>query len=266
MLCQRIYARDFVAEIYGTVLFIISHAFNFNEEEISHLRDQYNLKGTVYWRSLDNGKQELVEVKGEVPDSFTVDEVAKFTIKPLKHSHGGLFLDAKELRERLKKGAEGEYLNLFSFTGSLSVSALIGGARSVVNIDASKASLSWSRENHENNGVSARHIQEDVLTYLLRDSDAKFDCIIADPPSFGRFKSKIFSIKKDLRLLIQGCFKRLKKHGKFILLYHTRDVPIDDITQYGNEAGFTMYEILPQRDPLFSSAHGGSTVVIFGKS
>lgn len=251
--------------MFGSVLLIMSHNIFPDESEIHLLKEKYHPTGVVFWKSSEDGTQTLVRYEGEVTESFTVDEVGVFIVKPLKHSRAGLFLDAKNLRERLKENSKGDFLNLFSFTGSLSVSALLGGASSVVNVDASQAALTWSKENHAINGVSARHLREDVMTYVQRNSSTLFDCIIADPPSFGRFKNKVFSIKKDLRTLIRGCSNRLKPNGKFMLLYHTRDMPLDDINCHGENAGLSVSELITPDETVFPTKQGSSNIIVFKK-
>lgn len=70
----------------------------------------------------------------------------KFEILLGKQQNTGLFLDMQPLRVWLKENSKDKkVLNLFSYTCSLSVVALAGGARSVVNVDLSKSSKRWAK-------------------------------------------------------------------------------------------------------------------------
>jgi len=71
----------------------------------------------------------------------------------------GLFLDHRIVRGMLRGWAESkDFLNLFCYTGSATVYAAAGGARSSVSVDLSNTYLDWARDNFVLNGMtSARH-------------------------------------------------------------------------------------------------------------
>src|SRR5690606_27904615 len=97
------------------------------------------------------------------------------------------------LRDFLFKNANGKnVLNLFCYTGSISVAAAKGGAR-VTSIDMSNTYLDWAYENFLLNDIDPKkHVffQADVLKELIvrKEQNETFDIIILDPPSFSNSK------------------------------------------------------------------------------
>jgi 23S rRNA (guanine2445-N2)-methyltransferase / 23S rRNA (guanine2069-N7)-methyltransferase len=83
-----------------------------------------------------------------------------------------------------------DFLNLFSYTGSASVHAGLGGARSTTTVDMSRTYLEWAERNLRLNGLTGRAhrlMQADVLGWL-RETDEQFDLIFIDPPTFSNSK------------------------------------------------------------------------------
>jgi len=100
----------------------------------------------------------------------------------------GFFLDMASGRDWIRERAAGKHvLNLFSYTCSFSVSALAGGADSVVNIDLSSPSLSVGRKNHLRNGLQSdavKYLKLDILSSWGRIKRlGPYDVVVIDPPS-----------------------------------------------------------------------------------
>ena len=134
---------------------------------------------------------------GEVPERVLTEENGlKFHVRPLQNQNVGLFLDMAPLRRILSESSRSaeeqgaNVLNLFAFTCSLSVAALAGGARQVVNNDMSRSALDIGRENHEANGQDMRAVR--MLPHNLFKSWWKvrqlgpYDVVIIDPPTNQR--------------------------------------------------------------------------------
>ena len=69
----------------------------------------------------------------------------------------GLFLDHRRIRALIAELARGRtFLNLFAYTGSATVYAAAGGARSSVSVDLSNTYVEWAAENFALNRVSTR--------------------------------------------------------------------------------------------------------------
>ncbi len=105
------------------------------------------------------------------------------------HNHG-FFLDMKPGRDWVRANASGKrVLNLFSYTCSLSVSAIAGGAKAVTNLDMASRALATGRRNHQLNFDLAACSRASYLAHDLFKSwgklkrSAPYDLIIIDPPS-----------------------------------------------------------------------------------
>ena len=129
---------------------------------------------------------------GESKTRVIVEENGlKFEILLGKQQNTGLFLDMQPLRVWLRENSKDKkVLNLFSYTCSLSVAALAGGARSVVNVDLSKTSMRWGERNHDLNGQDKDTITSlpfNVFTSWGRiKQEGRYDLVIIDPPTYQR--------------------------------------------------------------------------------
>jgi len=103
----------------------------------------------------------------------------------------GFYLDQRDNRARVGMLAhDREMLNCFSYTGGFTLSALAGGARSVLSIDSSAPALALARSNLALNGVEANRaewLEADVFGALrkLRAEGRQFDFVVLDPPKFA---------------------------------------------------------------------------------
>lgn len=163
---------------------------------------------------------------------FQVQEDSlNFRIQLLGTRHPGLFLDHLPLRRWLKARMKGlRVLNTFSYTGSLSVAAGVGGAEHVTTLDLSNPTLAWAKENWEANSLSldrARFISGDYFEWLprLKRSGEKYDCVILDPPSFSRGNKGTFSTSKDLRRLHAAALDVLNPGGYLVTSINSANVP-----------------------------------------
>ncbi len=120
---------------------------------------------------------------------------ARFSIRPTPFKHVGIFPEQAAnwafVEERSRGLAPGEkLLNLFGYTGAASVIAAQAGF-DVTHVDASRASLNWTRENAEASGLgerALRMVHEDALLFATREArrGKKYAGILLDPPHYGR--------------------------------------------------------------------------------
>ena len=114
-------------------------------------------------------------------------------------------------------------LNLFAYTGGASVACLKAGA-SVVHVDSSRGMVDWAKENVEASKLSdrpIRYIVDDVVKFVKREirRGNKYDCIIMDPPSYGRgANGEVWDIEKDLDNLVSLCAELLSDKPLFFLI------------------------------------------------
>lgn len=144
----------------------------------------------------------------------------------------GLFLDHRPLREIIKKEARGKnVLNLFSYTGSISVAAAVGGGN-VTTIDMSNTYLSWAEENFLLNDIEPEDhefIKADVVKLLTLPMDKVFDLIVLDPPSFSNSKSMrdSFNVQTDHPKMVHNLMKSLNPGGVLYFSNNFRKFKMD---------------------------------------
>lgn len=122
----------------------------------------------------------------------------------------GLFPDLRLGRERVRARAAGRrVLNLFSYTGALSLYAASGGAREVVSVDLASKAHARARRNLQLSSLpEAGHefIGGDTFGVLARMAERKrtFDMVVLDPPAFSQSArgNPSFSVQKDYAELV----------------------------------------------------------------
>ncbi len=153
----------------------------------------------------------------------------------------GLFLDHRPTRERILEQAAGmDFLNLFAYTGSVTVYAALGRARSTTSVDMSATYLKWA-ENNLNLNVSSgnkwtnnkhRFIQSDCIEWMKKQVDEKgqrYDIIFLDPPTFSNSKrmAGTFDIQRDHVFIIKLASRLLKRDGVLIFSTNRRKFKLE---------------------------------------
>ncbi|MDO4574644.1 MAG: bifunctional 23S rRNA (guanine(2069)-N(7))-methyltransferase RlmK/23S rRNA (guanine(2445)-N(2))-methyltransferase RlmL [Planctomycetia bacterium] len=135
----------------------------------------------------------------------TVEEGGlKFLVNLSDYLDTGLFLDHRNTREMVRREAkEKHFLNLFAYTGSFSVYAAAGEARTVTTVDLSNTYLDWAAENMERNGFGPdpryQYVKSDVRRFLQTLYDHEiFDLAVLDPPTFSNSKDlAVWDVQRD---------------------------------------------------------------------
>lgn len=138
------------------------------------------------------GKRPSEVLIGEVNEQVTILENGlSFLVDVLKGQKTGFFLDQRNNRALLQKLSAGKrVLNVFSYTGGFSMSALVGEAASVLSVDSSASVLELAEKNALLNKGSERHqvLKIDAVPYLESLSET-YDIVVLDPPAFAKHKS-----------------------------------------------------------------------------
>lgn len=142
----------------------------------------------------------------------------KFLADVVHGQKTGLFLDQRNMRELVKKHAQGRsVLNCFAYTGGFSVYSLSGGAIKAVSLDTDKRVNTLTQTNLELNGFSKVEneiISEDAFNYLERTAqDKTLDFIILDPPAFAKRASDIENASRGYRELNRLALEKLPPSG-----------------------------------------------------
>lgn len=169
----------------------------------------------------------------------------RFLVNFTDYLDTGLFLDHRLTRHMIQNmAADKRFLNLFAYTGTATVHAAMGGARSTTTVDMSKTYLGWAQKNLALNGFSGRaheFIQADCLKWIKAESRT-FDLIFLDPPTFSNSKSMTasFDVQRDHVALLGAASRLLAPGGVLVFSNNNRrfrmerealpDLDIEEIT------------------------------------
>ena len=144
----------------------------------------------------------------------------------------GLFLDHRKTRQIVAKKAKGKsVLNLFAYTGSVSVQAALHGASSITTVDMSNTYLNWAQDNFALNKLSGhkyQFTQADCLEWLKKN-EQKFELIFIDPPTFSNSKrmEDSFDVQRDHVGLIRDALRSLTQGGEIFFTNNKRNFKMD---------------------------------------
>lgn len=169
-----------------------------------------------------------------------MEQGAKFYVKMSTYLDTGLFFDHRPLRKLIRENCQSKsVLNLFCYTGSFSVYAAQGKAKSVDSVDLSNTYLDWAKDNFKLNNIDIDETiistsdklsidkknaakkynfhNADTLSFLenAKTQNKKWDIIILDPPTFSNSKKtdNILDINKDWPKLVNLCTNLLTENG-----------------------------------------------------
>ena len=216
-------ADDLIQKHYGECFQALKEVLQIPEDNIVFKRRQRQKGAEQY---------EVIDPKAD--ETMTVQEgPLKFEVNLHKYLDTGLFLDHRPLRRQIMRESAGKkVLNLFCYTGSLSVAAAVGGATEVTSIDMSNPYLQWARRNfilNQQDYKAHRFLQADVIAGLREPVAERWDIIILDPPSFSNSKrmDDVLDIERDHVFLIEACLERLNAGGKLYFSTNKRKFKLD---------------------------------------
>jgi 23S rRNA (guanine2445-N2)-methyltransferase / 23S rRNA (guanine2069-N7)-methyltransferase len=167
----------------------------------------------------------------------------RFWINLTDYLDTGLFLDHRITRQMLAENSRNKaFLNLFAYTGSATVYAAAGAAKTTTTVDMSNTYLGWARDNMQlNNFVGEQHqfIRADVLAWLNEPAtqDLRFDLIFVDPPTFSNSNKMegVFDIQRDYSDMLHKVAGLLNPGGEIFFSTNRRDFKLDVSTLQGLE-------------------------------
>ena len=207
------------------------------------LKVRQKQKGTNQYKKLAN--------KGEY---FYVNEYgAKLWVNLTDYLDTGLFLDHRLTRKMLGEMAQGkDFLNLFAYTGSATVHAALGKAKSTTTVDMSNTYLNWAEQNLLLNDIEGKQhklIQADCLQWLEK-CDRQFDLIFVDPPTFSNSKrmEDSWDVQRDHIKLMTNLKRILRPNGTIVFSNNKRGFKMDFAKL--EELGLSAVEISHKTLPL----------------
>ncbi|HEY0252671.1 MAG TPA: class I SAM-dependent rRNA methyltransferase, partial [Kofleriaceae bacterium] len=189
-------------------------------------------------------------VRGDAaPVELTVrEDDLNFTVDVTSPLSTGLFADLREGRRAVRQWAKGRrVLNLFSYTGAISVYAHAGGATEVTAIDVAAKAHARARKNFAASGFDpekAEHVVGDVFKVLARfvERGRKFDLVAIDPPAFASAAArggKPWSAMRDYAELIAAALDVTEPGGLIAAASSTHKMTAQEFEQSLAEGALT---------------------------
>ena len=245
----RIYEKDipefpFIVDVYGPYAVV----FHKGDDEIdaekpehfdyalSSVKNVLNIpEANLIIKARSRQKDGQYEKLDQKNEYISVKEhQASFLVNLHDYLDTGLFLDHRPMRQIIyKESKDKKVLNLFSYTGSVSVMAALGGASHVTSVDMSQTYQEWARRNFSHNNISLKEhnfIVQSAMEYLEK-ANTKFDLIFLDPPTFSNSKkmAEDFEVEKDHVNLIKQCLNILSNNGTLYFSNNKRKFKLDPI-------------------------------------
>ncbi len=134
------------------------------------------------------------------------------------------------------KAAGKRFLNLFAYTGTATVHAAAGGARTTATVDLSQTYLDWAARNMAANGFEGpEHTFErgDVMAWITeaRRTGRRFDLVFVDPPTFSNSKAmgkRTWDVQRDHVELLIGVSRLLSEEGEAVFSCNLRSFKPDE--------------------------------------
>ena len=248
--CYRLYDADIpeynvAIDIYGGYLVIQEYA---PPKTIDSDKASKRLQEVIYWapkvlevptdkvilktRAKQKGSNQYQRVDKSKQYITLKEHGALFKINLWDYLDTGLFLDHRKTRQIIaKKAKDKTLLNLFAYTGSVSLQAALHGARSITTVDMSNTYLNWAQDNFALNKLSShkyQFVQADCLEWLKKNTD-KFDVIFIDPPTFSNSKrmEDSFDVQRDHVALLSDALKSLNRGGEIFFTNNKRNFKMD---------------------------------------
>ena len=207
------------------------------------LKVRQKQKGTNQYEKLAN--------KGEY---FYVNEYGvQLWVNLTDYLDTGLFLDHRLTRKMIGELVKGKnFLNLFAYTGSATVHAALGGAKSTTTVDMSNTYLNWAEQNLILNDIEGKQhklIQADCLQWLEK-CDRQFDLIFVDPPTFSNSKrmEESWDVQRDHVKLMSNLKRVLSNNGTIVFSNNKRGFKMNLVAL--EELGLSAVEISHKTLPL----------------
>ncbi|MBA3581381.1 MAG: bifunctional 23S rRNA (guanine(2069)-N(7))-methyltransferase RlmK/23S rRNA (guanine(2445)-N(2))-methyltransferase RlmL [Gammaproteobacteria bacterium] len=200
-------------------------ALNVPEERIFY-KERRRQKGKEQYQKLNQRGETMIVQEGP----------AQYSINLTDYLDTGLFLDHRPVRRWIAENVQGQrFLNLFCYTGSVTVQAALAGASESVSVDLSNTYIEWAEHNFKLNGMDLRKhrvLRANCLEWI-ETAYGQYDVIFLDPPSFSNSKGMegTLDIQRDHAEIIQHVMRLLSKGGVLIFSTNYRKFKLDAVLE-----------------------------------
>ena len=181
----------------------------------------------VFDASGDDEKGNWHKSSDKLPDVWSMKwQDIQFDVRRTAFRHMGVFQEHsvhwRHAMHRIRTaGRPVKLLNLFGYTGMMSLAAAAAGAE-VTHLDASPKSIGYGRDNQIASGLGdkpIRWIADDAMKFMRREvrRGNTYDAIVLDPPKFGRGpKNETWRLEENLVELMDVCRQTLSEDALFM--------------------------------------------------
>jgi len=159
-------------------------------------------------------------LRGEMPAEIQIDiSGLKFNVDLLGAQKTGFYLDQARNYETVAQLARGRrVLDCFTNQGAFALACARAGAAEVIGVEENSENIEAAKRNAERNQLSVQWIKQDVFQFLraAEKTEAQYDLIVLDPPSFTKTKVGLRDALRGYRELHVRAFKLLSKDGILI--------------------------------------------------
>jgi 23S rRNA (cytosine1962-C5)-methyltransferase len=192
------------------------------------------LDGVVVKVRSRGGAQDVAQTTlGKVEEHAVVKEAdIPYEVHPLGGLNVGLFTDMREHRRDLARIATGKrVLNLFSYTGSLSLVCARAGAATVTSVDTSAGVQAWAQGNFGRSNLDWRDKRwkfetgeaSRFLARAIKDKE-QYDLVLIDPPSTSSASGIPWALGRDYPELIAKAAAVIPTDGLLWLASNTHEL------------------------------------------
>ena len=205
--------------------------------------------GSQYGKDIQEEEKKPVQL-------VTCENRLLFEVNLSDYLDTGLFIDHRKTRNMIRVLAKDKsFLNLFAYTGSATVYAASGGAKSTTTVDISNTYLDWAKRNLELNKLSGENnefVRADVLIWAQekRHSKDRWDLIFIDPPTFSnssKMGKRTWDIQRDHAELLICASRLLMRGGAIVFSCNLRKFKLDKDTL--EKAGVRAFDITEKTIP-----------------
>ncbi len=159
----------------------------------------------------------------------------RFAVDLLHAQKTGFYLDQLRNYETVAQYANGKHvLDCFTSQGAFALACGRAGATEITAVDASAENIWAARKNAERNALPVRWVEQDVFQFLraAEKTEAQYDLIILDPPSFTKTKSTLDDAMRGYKELHVRVFKLLARDGvlaTFCCSHHVNSTAFEEM-------------------------------------
>jgi 23S rRNA (cytosine1962-C5)-methyltransferase len=161
----------------------------------------------------------------------------RMELRPTDAGQVGLFPEHATmlpwLIDRVRKRDEPSILNLFAYTGLITLALARAGA-AVAHVDAARSAVAWARRNAALTGLEDRPIRwlvDDARAFVAREvrRGRRYHGVVLDPPTYGHGTGgKAWRLDRDLEPLLAD-IRRLMVPDGFLLLTAHAETTLPDV-------------------------------------